>query len=38
MNAYDKIYLENARKLLARMCDYVVYDLKYDWDKSLLVF
>lgn len=36
MNAYDKMYLENARKTLARMCDYVVYDLKYDlkefWD------
>lgn len=30
MNAYDKMYLENARKTLARMCDYVVYDLKYD--------
>ena len=30
MNAYDKIYLDNARKILARMCDYAVYDLKYD--------
>lgn len=38
MNAYDKIYLENARKTLARMCDYVVYDLKYDLTNFFDIF
>lgn len=28
--AYDKVYLENARRNLARMLDFAVYDLKYD--------
>lgn len=30
INAYDKVYLENARKNLGRMLDFAVYDLKYD--------
>lgn len=38
MNAYDKIYLESARKSLARMCDYAVYDLKYDLEKFFYMF
>ena len=29
MHAYDRIYLERARSVLARMFDFVVYDLKY---------
>lgn len=28
--AYDKVYLEKARTVLARMLDFAVYDLKYD--------
>jgi hypothetical protein len=28
--AYDKIYLNNARAVLARMLDFAVYDLGYD--------
>ena len=28
--AYDKVYLEKARIVLARMLDFAVYDLKYD--------
>ena len=27
--AYDKTYLEDARRALARMLDYAVIDLKY---------
>ena len=38
MNAYDKIYLESARKSLARMCDYAVYDLKYDLEEFFDMF
>lgn len=30
IRAYDKVYLENARRNLARMLDFAVYDLKYD--------
>lgn len=30
IHAYDKVYLENARRNLARMLDFAVYDLKYD--------
>lgn len=33
--AYDKVYLEKARTVLARMLDYAVYDLKYDIDDFL---
>lgn len=29
MHAYDRIYLEKARIVLARMLDFAVYDLKY---------
>lgn len=28
--AYDKVYLEKARTVLARMLDFAVYELKYD--------
>ena len=38
MNAYDKIYLESSRKSLARMCDFVVYDLKYDLEDFFDMF
>lgn len=38
MNAYNKIYLESARKSLARMCDYAVYDLKYDLEEFFDMF
>ena len=38
MSAYDKIYLESARKSLARMCDYAVYDLKYDLEDFFDMF
>ena len=30
IHAYDKVYLENARRNLARMLDFAVYDLEYD--------
>lgn len=30
MNAYDEMYLEKGRVVLARMLDYAVYDLHYD--------
>ncbi len=30
IHAYDKLYLERAMSVLARMLDYAVYDLKYD--------
>ncbi len=30
IHAYDKLYLEQAMSVLARMLDYVVYDLKFD--------
>lgn len=30
IRAYDKLYLENARRNLARMLDFAVYELKYD--------
>lgn len=30
IHAYDDIYLDKARKALAQMLDYAVYDLKYD--------
>lgn len=29
-NAYNILYLENARNVLGRMLDYAVYDLKYE--------
>ncbi len=30
IHAYDKIYLDKARTMLARMLDFAVYDLEYD--------
>lgn len=30
IRAYDKVYLEKARMVLARMLDFAVHDLKYD--------
>lgn len=30
MHAYDEVYLEKARTVLARMLDFAVYELKYD--------
>lgn len=30
IHAYDKVYLDKARIVLARMLDFAVYDLKYD--------
>lgn len=30
INAYDKMYLEHARRALARMLDYAVNDLHFD--------
>ena len=33
IHAYDKIYLEQARRTLARMLDYVVNDLNFDIDE-----
>ena len=28
--AYDKVYLDKARVVLARMMDFAVYDLRYE--------
>lgn len=30
MHAYDKVYLDCAKKSLGRMCDFAVYDLQYE--------
>lgn len=34
VHAYDKIYLADARKNLARMLDYMVNDLKYSLETA----
>ncbi|MEE1314560.1 MAG: helix-turn-helix transcriptional regulator [Faecalimonas sp.] len=36
--AYDKVYLERARVVLARMLEYAVYDLKFDMQKFFGLF
>ena len=36
--AYDKVYLEKARIVLARMLDFAVYDLKYDMAQFFELF
>ena len=36
--AYDKVYLEKARVVLARMLDFAVYDLKYGLDQFFQLF
>lgn len=36
--AYDKVYLEKARNVLARMLDFAVYDLKYNLTQFFEMF
>ena len=36
--AYDKVYLEKARTVLARMLDFAVYDLKYNMAQFFELF
>lgn len=38
IHAYDKIYLDKARTILARMLDYVVNDLEYKLSDALSLF
>ena len=38
IRAYDKVYLGNARTVLARMLDFAVYDLKYDIEEFFGLF
>jgi len=38
MHAYDKLYLDKARTALARMLDFVVYDLHYDISEFFELF
>ena len=38
IRAYDKVYLGNARAVLARMLDFAVYDLKFDIEEFFGLF
>ena len=38
MHAYDKLYLDKARTALARMLDFAVYDLHYDFSEFFELF
>lgn len=38
INAYDKVYLGNARTNLGRMLDFAVYNLKYDFSDFFKLF